>query len=160
MWSRKLLSAFRIRIFKIVIRYNNDKFPTHIVLSPLDFLSRLSSLIPQPRVHLTRFHGVFAPHFKYRALITPKSRSSEELSEVKKENTKSYSIGWAKRLKSVFGIDIQTCSKCGEKVRVISAIEEVQVIQRILTHLGKDYRIPKLYPLRGPPEINENFITV
>ena len=69
-------------------------------------------------------------------------------------------MGWAKRLKRVFGIDIQTCSKCGGKVRVISAIEEAHVIQRILTHLGEDYRIPKLYPPRGPPETDEDFITV
>ena len=80
--------------------------------------------------------------------------------EKEKENKKSYSMSWAKRLKRVFGIDIQTCSKCGGKVRVISAIEEAHVIQRILTHLGEDYRIPKLYPPRGPPETDEDFITV
>ena len=80
--------------------------------------------------------------------------------EKEKENKRSYSMSWAKRLKRVFGIDIQTCSKCGGKVRVISAIEDAHVIQRILTHLGKDYRIPKLYPPRGPPETDEDFITI
>ena len=72
-------------------------------------------------------------------LITPKPISSEKPPSVeKKEDRKSYSMSWAQRLKRVFGIDIQTCSRCGGKVRLISAIEEVQVIQRILTHLGKD----------------------
>ena len=131
---------------------------------PMDHIhnsSRLSSLIPRPRVHLTRFHGVFAPHFKYRALVTPNPKSSESSNvEKEKENKRSYSMSWAKRLKRVFGIDIQTCSKCGGKVRVISAIEEAHVIQRILTHLGEDYRIPKLYPPRGPPETDEDFITI
>ena len=147
-------------IYKLKTPYQNGT--THIVLSPLDFLSRLSSLIPRPRVHLTRFHGVFAPHFKYRSLVTPKPSSSKKSSsnEKDKENTKSYSMGWAKRLKRVFGIDIQTCSNCGGKVKIISAIEEVQVIQKILTHRGEDYRIPKLYPPRGPPETDENFITL
>ena len=56
-------------------------------------------------------------------------------------------MGWAKRLKRVFGIDIQTCVRCGGKVRVISAIEEAHVIQRILTHLGENTKIPKLFPL-------------
>ena len=32
---------------------------THIVLEPLDFIARLAALVPAPRVHLTRFHGVF-----------------------------------------------------------------------------------------------------
>jgi hypothetical protein len=35
---------------------------THIVLDPLDLMARLAALVPPPRMHLTRFHGVFAPH--------------------------------------------------------------------------------------------------
>lgn len=35
---------------------------THVVFEPLDFLARLAALVPTPRVHLTRYHGVFAPH--------------------------------------------------------------------------------------------------
>ena len=34
----------------------------HIVLERLDFIARLAALVPPPRVHLTRFHGVFAAH--------------------------------------------------------------------------------------------------
>jgi len=33
---------------------------THIIFEPMDFVSRLVSLVPKPRVNLTRFHGVFA----------------------------------------------------------------------------------------------------
>ena len=44
-------------------------------------------------------------------------------------------------------------------MRIISAIEETHVIQRILTHLGEDYRIPKLYSARGPPETDNDCIT-
>ena len=148
-------------IYKLKTPYQNGT--THIVLSPLDFLSRLSSLVPRPRVHLTRFHGVFAPHFKYRSLIIPKptsKKSSSAEKAEKKETKNSYSMSWAKRLKRVFGIDIQICSRCGGKVKIISAIEETHVIQRILIHLGEDYRIPKLYPARGPPETDNDFIIV
>ena len=31
---------------------------THIVMSPLEFLQRLAALVPRPRLHLIRFHGV------------------------------------------------------------------------------------------------------
>jgi hypothetical protein len=37
-------------------------------------ISRLVALVPKPRVNLTRFHGVFAPHSRYRALVTPAKR--------------------------------------------------------------------------------------
>ncbi len=42
---------------------------------------------------------------------------------------------WAKRLKRVFNIDIETCSECGGDVRVVASIEDPAVIKKILTHL-------------------------
>jgi hypothetical protein len=43
---------------------------------------------------------------------------------------------WAKRLKRVFNIDIETCANCGSEVRIIASIEDPAVIQKILAHLG------------------------
>ena len=31
---------------------------THIVMEPLEFMERLAALVPHPRLHLIRFHGV------------------------------------------------------------------------------------------------------
>jgi hypothetical protein len=42
---------------------------------------------------------------------------------------------WAKRLKRVFNMDIETCSECGGDVRIIACIEDPVVIRKILTHL-------------------------
>ena len=80
----------------------------------MDFLSRLASLIPKPRVNLVRFHGVFAPHFKYRALVVPEFPQEEHSDTL--EVGKSRSMSWAQRLKRVFGIDMKTCSDCGGKI--------------------------------------------
>ena len=44
---------------------------THVVISPLEFMPRLAALIPRPRLHLTRFHGVLAPNAKLRPAIIP-----------------------------------------------------------------------------------------
>lgn len=44
---------------------------THLVLEPLDLMARLAALVPPPPTHLTRCHGVFAPHSKLRAAVTP-----------------------------------------------------------------------------------------
>src|SRR5260370_10083298 len=43
----------------------------HVIFEPLDFLARLASLVPSPRVNLTRYHGVFAPNHCLRARIVP-----------------------------------------------------------------------------------------
>jgi hypothetical protein len=48
---------------------------THIMLDPLDLMARLAALVPPPRMHLTRYHGVFAPHSKLRAAVTPVGRA-------------------------------------------------------------------------------------
>ena len=43
---------------------------------------------------------------------------------------------WVQLLKRVFYIDIEQCPHCGGQLKLIAAIEEQAVIQRILTHLG------------------------
>jgi len=114
---------------------------THVLFEPLDFISRLVCLVPKPRVNLTRFHGVFAPNSKYRALVTParrgknrKCHSADEADQTPAE--KRASMTWAKRLKRVFNIDIETCANCGSEGRIIASIEDPAVIQKILAHLG------------------------
>ena len=114
---------------------------THVVFEPLDFIARLVALVPKPRVNLTRFHGVFAPNSKYRALVTPAKRgkgrkvksSNEALDQTPAE--KHISMTWAMRLKRVFEIEIETCSECGGDVKIIASIEDPAVIQKILAHL-------------------------
>ena len=44
---------------------------THIVMHPQEFMQRLAALVPRPRLHLIRFHGVLAPHAKLRAAVVP-----------------------------------------------------------------------------------------
>ena len=147
-------------VYKLKTAYRNGT--THIVLSPLDLLSRLTSLIPRPRVHLIRFHGVFAPHCKYRSLVTPEhsDKTNKTSRTEQKKAKKSYSMGWAKMLKRVFDIDIQTCLKCGGQIKIISAILNPQVIKRILAHLGENPTVLKLAPSRGPPEGEESLVSI
>ena len=46
-------------------------------------------------------------------------------------------MNWAKRLKRVFGIDIEACARCGGKLKVIASIEEPEAIAKILAHLQR-----------------------
>ena len=114
---------------------------THIVLEPLDLLARLAALVSPPRMHLTRFHGVFAPHCKLRAAVTPAHRgvgSKADAADSDKPLTPRHvAMTWAQRLKRVFGIVIDSCGRCGWKLKVIASIEEPEVIARILAHIQK-----------------------
>ncbi len=40
-------------------------------MSPLEFMQRLAALVPRPRLHLIRFHGVLAPNAGLRAALVP-----------------------------------------------------------------------------------------
>lgn len=40
-------------------------------------MQRLAALVPRPRLHLLRFHGVLAPNAKPRALVVPKGLDNE-----------------------------------------------------------------------------------
>jgi hypothetical protein len=64
-------------------------------------------------------------------------------------------MSWANRLKRVFGIDIQACTRCGGKLKVIASIEEPAVIAKILAHLERmaPAQVQSELPLgaRAPP---------
>ena len=45
-------------------------------------------------------------------------------------------LSWAKLLKRVFDIDMGHCPNCGGELKIIAAILEQPVIEKILTHLG------------------------
>ena len=117
---------------------------THFVFEPMEFLAKLAALIPRPRSNLTPYHGVLAPHAKYRNLVVPtanrrtkKKRKHRALTEskptldtVREADRPLAPLSWAERLKRVFQIDIEVCPKCGGRLRVIAAITQPDVIQK------------------------------
>jgi Putative transposase len=134
---------------------------THVIFEPLEFIARLAGLVPKPRVNPTRFHGVFAPNSKHRALVTPAKRGKGAKPKVfdeeqdKTPSERQAAMTWAQRLKRVFGIDIETCRACGEAVRIIACIEGPAVIKNILTHLDEkntSAELSRLPPCRAPPQ--------
>ena len=89
---------------------------THLVLTPLALLKKLAALIPPPRVHQVRFHGVFGPAARLRpsvtALAKPELPPLQEPEPEAGPTTNASSIrrasrlDWAALLKRVFEIEI------------------------------------------------------
>jgi len=96
---------------------------THLVMSPLEFMQRLAALVPSPRLHLIRFHGVLAPNAKLRALVVPQVVPQEpEAPEQEAKPTdceancahhRLVRLSWAKMLKRAFELDLEHCPNCG-----------------------------------------------
>jgi len=133
---------------------------THLVLEPLDLIARLAALVPPPRMHLTRYHGVFAPHSRLRAAVTPAHRGLGAAKQppagaATPQTPRHVAMSWARRLKRVFGVEIDQCARCGGQLKILASIEEPAVIAKILAHLQRT--VPEQYrpelPLgaRAPP---------
>jgi len=129
---------------------------THQVMSPLEFMQRLAALVPRPRLHLIRFHGVLAPNAKMRALVVPQApvapaqAAQPAACEADCAHHRPVRLSWARLLKRVFYIDLEHCPNCGGEMKIIAAILEAPVIEKILTHLGLQARAPPRAPARGP----------
>ena len=130
---------------------------THVIFEPEDFIARLAALVPKPRAHLTRYHGVFAPASPDRTRVVPGTRraaaNKAKLCGEPSATDRQRALAWAQRLKRVFAIEIETCRRCGGWLRVIASIEEQAVIERILERLGRDAEpVDPAHPSRAPPE--------
>jgi len=89
-------------VLKLKTAYRNGT--SHLVMSPLEFMQRLAALVPRPRLHLIRFHGVLAPHAKLRAAIVPipAQTTPAHAADCAPAQGGSARMNWVRLLKRVF----------------------------------------------------------
>ena len=58
-------------------------------------------------------------------------------------------LSWAKLLKRVFELDLEHCPNCGGELKIIAAILEAPVIEKILMHPRLQARAPPRSPARS-----------
>ena len=124
---------------------------TPIVMAPLQFRLRLAALVPRPRLHLIRFHGLLTPNATLRAQIVPggpdhATDTSDERGDAPNSSARAR-MSWAQLLKRVFKIDMASCPQCGGPLTLIAAIKDPAVITKILTHLGFHTHAPPRSPV-------------
>ena len=132
-------------------------------MTPVEFLARLASLVPPPRIPLVRYFGVLAPNSPYRDRVVPKTQPHDDTNESEKPNKKRASndpneslslcstlpdddddsagrtsryIDWATLMKRTFGIDPLRCPKCEARMKVLAVISQPEVVSKILAHVG------------------------
>jgi hypothetical protein len=191
---------------------------THVLMERYELLERLAPLIPPPRAHQVRYHGVLAPCASGRDHVVPspaktgamavalaESERSEGTSAARSGVGKNETLGaestprssraavgeasaageesgtvgwqarqgssaversepigawpappprrhpWAELLQRVFEVDALRCPRCGEQMRILSAITDSSLARRVLKCLGLPPRAPPLAPA-APPE--------
>ena len=144
---------------------------THALIEALD---RLADLVPPPRKHRHRYHGVFAPNHKLRSAVTAlaignvgKRREAvtgghaaggratggccDANPNQKPRSHDTSRIAWAKLMARVGEEFPLECPNCGGDIRLIAFITAPGPIRKILTHLGEPLEPPPVSPARGPP---------
>ncbi|HTO99344.1 MAG TPA: transposase [Myxococcales bacterium] len=140
-----------------------------LVLEPRELLRRLAALVPPPRSHLVRYHGVFAPASKWRAEVipilpeparlptcpevtpaaAPPPRDTRPATVRRPPDSR---IPWSELLLRVFREDVLACP-CGGRRKVLAFINEKSVIEQILSHLG----LPTTGPPTAPARLTAHF---
>lgn len=124
---------------------------THLKFSEEEFLERLISLIPPPRINLTRYHGVFSPRHAQRSLSIPKKKSKRRT--LRDTERIEYRTPWAELLKRVFKSEVLQCQKCENKYEYVCEVTNPYIIKKMLNHLGFEWEVVAPSPPRGPPHL-------
>ena len=136
------------------------------------FRYRLADLVPPPRKHRHRYHGVFAPNHKLRRAVTALaignvdkrgeaatgghgndghgSRGCCDANQKPRSHDTSR-IAWAKLMARVGEEFPLQCPNCGGDIRLIAFFTEPGPIRKIPIYLGEPLEPPPLSPARGPP---------
>jgi hypothetical protein len=142
-----------------------------VELTPFEFLNRLTDLVPPPRKHRHRYHGVFAPNHKLRRAVTALAIGNVGKrgeagagghagkahatgccdTQAKPRSHDTSRIAWAKLMARAGEEFPLECPNRGGDVRLIAFITEPGPIRKILTHLGEPLEPPPVSPARGPP---------
>ncbi len=140
---------------------------TAVIFERQDFIAKLAVLVPAPRAHLTRYHGVLGPAAAWRSLIVPtgndnwraiglKPQPSPQQSAVRtveaepaphtESSVRNRNYTWAELMKRVFLVDVLQCEHCGGRMKILAAIRPPTATVRILECLSLPSRAPPLAP--------------
>ena len=137
-----------------------------VEMDPLSLVSRLAAAVHPPKFHTVRFGGILAPHAQWRPFVIPPptpetatpppteaASHSQPMAKPKKPRPATHRCGyvpWHVLLRQL-GIDVETCPRCGGKMKVIALVRDPESIARYLRHLGLPTEEPSMAPARGPP---------
>jgi hypothetical protein len=134
----------------------------HLLFEPVEFLEKLAALIPRSHVNLVLYHGVLAPHARWRPRVVAALRAALTAPDTSRSPGPSGDErpapqacprhwAWAQLMHRAFEIDVLACPRCGGRLRLVTTVTDPHVIHAILTHLGLPPEVPHPDPPQPPP---------
>jgi hypothetical protein len=123
---------------------------------PFDNIEKLTLLIPPPRFHTLRFHGVLAPHAAWRSAVIPGRPEAEaEGPPAAVGSPRESASRWAALLRRVFALDVFACPRCGGRRRLVGVHTGGEPLRALLERLGLGSASPSAEPSRSPPRASQ-----
>jgi hypothetical protein len=145
----------------------SPKKGTAFLLTAEALVRRLVALLPPPRLHLTSFHGAYAPNSRLRPLVTqsvasppatphctaqPPAPVPEAPPAAPKKQPKPPRLDWAQLHQRTFGTDVLRCP-CGGRRSIRAVHSTRKQAEARLTELGIALPSRVLPPSTAPPQL-------
>ncbi len=135
----------------------------HRLFDPLDWVHAVTTQIPDPRQHMVRYYGAYANRARrlYRPAVEEptageSTRGETPSSEARPDEDdrdlwiRARRRSWARLIARIYEVDPLVCPRCGDELKVVAAITDPRLIDRILEHRRRrDLESP--FEPRAPP---------
>ena len=101
----------------------------------LEWLAAMCSHVPNKGEQMVRYYGYYSNVSRGKRKIQGKDDAIPSILE-SDGSSKEFRKNWARLIQKIYEVDPLTCPKCSGKMKIISVIENEDVIKKILIHLG------------------------
>ncbi len=131
--------------------YESKDGKTSKTFDALDWLAQLVTHIPNRGEQMVRYYGYYSN--KSRGLRKKSGTDDEVPALIDAEvSPKEFRKNWARLIQKIYNVNPLLCSKCLGSMRIISFIEEEQLVKKILKHLRLwDIKRKPAPRANGPP---------
>ena len=116
---------------------------SHLLFEPIELLEKLAAITPRPAINLLLYHGVLAPHARWRSPVVrygraaPPDATARSLEARPRAPRPPAPWTWAALMRRVFALDVLACPRCGGRLRVIATVQAPLAVQAILAHRAR-----------------------
>jgi hypothetical protein len=133
------------------VNYQSKDGTSTKTFDALDWLAQLVTHIPNKGEQMVRYYGFYSN--KSRGLRKKAGTDDAVPALIESEvSPKEFRKNWARLIQKIYNVDPLLCPKCLGSMRIISFIEDSEIIKKILKHLDLwDVRRKPPARANGPP---------
>ncbi len=128
------------------------------VFDALEWLAAMCSHVPNKGEQMVRYYG-------YYSNVSRGKRKKQDQDDLipsilePEQSSKAHRKNWARLIQKIYEVDPLTCPKCFKTMKIISFIENEEVIKKILKHLGlwEVKARPPPRPNASPPDVHIDY---